>query len=59
MRREAAGMAEVITLSFWESEEAIKDFAGEDISRGVFYPEDDRFLIRPSETVEHYRLFEP
>lgn len=48
--------AEFITLSFWDSEEAIRAFAGDEIERAVFYPEDDRFLIERSLTVEHYRL---
>jgi heme-degrading monooxygenase HmoA len=48
--------AEFITLSFWESEEAIRRFAGEEISRAVFYPEDERYLIRRELAVEHYRL---
>jgi hypothetical protein len=33
--------AEFITLSFWESLDAIRGFAGEDIEVAVFYPEDD------------------
>jgi heme-degrading monooxygenase HmoA len=56
MWREVDGTAEFVTLSFWESEEAIRRFAGDDISRAVFYPEDDRFLITRETTVEHYRL---
>ncbi len=54
--REVDGEAEFVTLSFWESEEAIRGFAGDDISRAVFYPEDDRYLIRRELSVEHYRL---
>ena len=54
--REAGDEAEMIALSFWESEDAIRGFAGDDISRAVFYPEDDRFLVRREVTVEHYRL---
>jgi len=48
--------AEFIALSFWESEEAIHAFAGDDISRAVYYPEDDRFLIDRHDEVEHYKL---
>jgi hypothetical protein len=48
--------AEFITLSFWESEESIRRFAGDETSKAVFYPEDDRFLVRRELTVEHYRL---
>jgi len=48
--------AEFITLSFWESRDAIRGFAGDDIERAVFYPEDDRFLVDRAPTVEHYEV---
>ena len=48
--------AEVITLSFWESREAIQGFAGPDIDKAVFYPEDDRFLAERDLTVHHYEV---
>lgn len=50
--------AEIITLSFWESEKAIEGFAGRDIERAVFYPEDDRFLVERDLTVRHYKVGE-
>jgi hypothetical protein len=43
--REVDGRAEFLTLSFWDSEAAIARFAGDDIDRAVFYPENDRYLI--------------
>ena len=52
-------LAEFVTLSFWESPEAIKAFAGEDISRAVFYPDDDRFLVERDLTVRHYEVLDP
>jgi heme-degrading monooxygenase HmoA len=48
--------AEFITLSFWESRDAIRGFAGDQIERAVFYPEDDRFLVERELTVEHYEV---
>jgi heme-degrading monooxygenase HmoA len=48
--------AEVITLSFWESRQAIQGFAGQDIEEAVFYPEDDRFLVERDLTVRHYEI---
>ena len=47
------GRTEVITLSFWESLEAIRGFAGDDIEQAVFYPEDDRYLVERETTVTH------
>ena len=48
------GRAEFLTLSLWESQEAIRGFAGDDIDRAVFYAEDDRYLIERDVTVKHY-----
>src|ERR671919_701997 len=48
--------AEFITLSFWESLDAIRGFAGEDIEVAVFYPEDDRFLVDRERTANHYEV---
>ena len=50
------GRTEIVTLSFWASSEAISGFAGEDISRAVFYPEDDRYLVDRETTVTHYEV---
>ena len=53
------GRVEIVTLSFWESREVIAGFAGEDISRAVFYPEDDRYLVDRETTVTHFEVVVP
>ncbi len=45
---------EIVTFSLWESMDAVRGFAGDDPSQAVYYPEDDRFLIERSATVDHY-----
>jgi hypothetical protein len=50
------GRAEFITMSLWESLTAIEGFAGLDIEKAVFYPEDDQFLIERDLTVCHYEV---
>ncbi|PRX25479.1 hypothetical protein CLV67_101196 [Actinoplanes italicus] len=50
------GRAEVTTLSWWESLEVIRGFAGDDIGRAVFYPEDDDFLLDRETTVTHHEV---
>jgi heme-degrading monooxygenase HmoA len=52
-------VAEVVTVSFWESRQAIEGFAGADIDKAVFYPEDDRFLVERDLTVRHYEVSGP
>lgn len=50
------GESEVTTLSWWESLDAIAAFAGADIDRARYYPEDDRFLLTRPDNVEHHRV---
>jgi len=56
LRRVRDGKAEFFLLSFWDSEDAIRRFAGEDIEQAVFYPEDEEFLTEKDEQVEHFEL---
>ena len=48
------GRTEVVTVSWWESLESIKGFAGDDISRAVYYPEDEGFVLEFEPQVKHY-----
>jgi heme-degrading monooxygenase HmoA len=48
------GRTEVTTVSRWESLDAIAGFAGPDLERAVFYPEDDRYLVERDDRVRHY-----
>ena len=56
MRTLGNGESEVTTLSWWESFDAIRAFAGADIDRARYYPQDDRFLLTRPEQVEHHRV---
>jgi heme-degrading monooxygenase HmoA len=47
------GTTEVATMSWWESMDAIRGFAGDQPERARYYPEDDRFLLERPEHVEH------
>lgn len=59
LRRAQGDRTEFVTLSFWDSMEAVAGFAGDDVERAVFYPEDDRFLVDRETTVAHYEVIEP
>ena len=56
LRRDNGDRSEIITFSLWNSRESIRAFAGDDIEKAVFYPEDDRFLIERDLTVSHYEV---
>lgn len=47
---------EVAMLTFWDSLEAIRGFAGAPIDRARYYDRDFSFLIDPPETVDHYEV---
>jgi heme-degrading monooxygenase HmoA len=56
LRRVEGDRAEFLLLTLWDSEDAIRHFAGDDIGRAVFYPEDARFLVARDEHVNHYEV---
>jgi heme-degrading monooxygenase HmoA len=56
LRRTVNDRAEFLLVSLWESEEAIRQFAGNDIEKAVFYPEDERFLVDRDNYVSHYEV---
>lgn len=54
MRRTEGEITHFVTLSFWESVEAIKKFAGQDYEKAVYYPEDEQYLLEFEPHVLHY-----
>lgn len=54
LRRHQGDRSEFITLSLWDSVDAIRAFAGDDIEAAVLYPEDARYLVGGQSTVTHY-----
>jgi hypothetical protein len=56
MWRVDGDQAEFVTMSLWESRDVVEGFAGQDIERAVFYPEDDHFLIERDLVVRHYEV---
>lgn len=56
LRRVGEGQAEFLLISFWDSFESIRRFAGEDIERAVYYPEDKDYLLTLEPKVTHYEV---
>ena len=56
LRRIEGDRAHFLTLTFWDSIEDVKRFAGPDPSRAKYYPEDEEFLLAFEPTVEHYEV---
>lgn len=55
-RRREGDRAHFLTLSYWPSLEAIHAFAGDDIARAKYYPEDRNYLLELEPTVLHYEV---
>jgi heme-degrading monooxygenase HmoA len=56
LRRLVGDRAEFVMISYWESMDAVKGFAGEDPDRAVYYAEDDRYHLEKPPTVDHYEV---
>ena len=58
LRRADADRTEFVALTFWDSLDAVKAFAGDELDRAVFYPEDDRFLVDRETVARHYEVID-
>jgi heme-degrading monooxygenase HmoA len=56
VRRIGAGLAEFQILSYWDSLEAIRRFAGEDYEKVRHLPRDPEYMVGSEPTVQHFEL---
>ena len=56
LERAEGDVTHFITLTHWESMEAIKGFAGDEVEVAKYYPEDKDFLLEFKPTVVHYEV---
>jgi heme-degrading monooxygenase HmoA len=50
--------AHFLVISLWGSREAIRAFAGDDLERARYYPEDAAYLLELEPRVTHYEVLE-
>lgn len=55
-RRMVDGRAEFVFTSFWESMDAIRGFAGDDVHRARYYPEDEEMLLAMPPDIDHFEV---
>lgn len=55
-RRIEDDAAHFLFVSLWESEDAIQRFAGADVEKARYYPEDEQFLLELEPAVQHYEV---
>jgi len=56
LERPEGEVTHFITMTFWESLDAIRAFAGDDVEVAKYYPEDQDFLLAFEPTVVHYEV---
>jgi heme-degrading monooxygenase HmoA len=56
LRRMEGEQAHFLIVTFWDSVDAIKKFAGEDYEKARYYPEDSEYLLEFEEKVAHYEV---
>jgi heme-degrading monooxygenase HmoA len=56
LRRDEGDRTEFIAFTLWDSLDAVRAFAGDDIEAAVYYPEDERYLVEREDTVKHYEV---
>ena len=54
LRRDEVEVTHFMTVTHWESEESIRAFAGDDLLRAKYYPEDQSFLLEFEPKVQHF-----
>lgn len=57
LRRSDGDVTHFITVTHWQSLQAIEAFAGKDIARAKYYPEDSNFLLEFEPVVQHSELY--
>lgn len=58
LRRTVGGETHFVFISYWDSMDAIRTFAGDDVERAHYYPEDRDYLVELEPTVAHYEVLE-
>jgi heme-degrading monooxygenase HmoA len=56
LRRPRGDLVEITTVSFWDSMDAVRAFAGDDPERAKFYPGDDDLLAQKDAHADHYEV---
>ena len=56
LHHDAGSITHFLMLTFWESEEAVRAFAGPDVTAAKYYDFDDEFLLDKEPTATHYHM---
>ena len=56
LRRDEGEVSHFLTITRWESEAAIRAFAGEEVLKATYYPRARAFLLEFEPEVRHYQV---
>jgi heme-degrading monooxygenase HmoA len=56
LRRDDGDVTHFLTVTHWQSEDAIRAFAGDDLLAAKYYPEDAGFLLEFEPRVQHFEV---
>ena len=56
LTRAEGEIAEISVISFWDARESIERFAGKEIKKARYYPEDHKFLLSLEPELQHYEV---
>lgn len=56
--RDLDNKSEIKLITYWDSLDSIKAFAGDDITVARLYPEDHQYELEPDDFVTHYEVVE-
>lgn len=54
LRRIDGDIADFTVLTFWDSMDSVRAFAGAEAETPVYYPEDEHYLLELEDKVAHY-----
>jgi len=57
LRKNEKDVAHFLLVTYWDSMESVKKFAGEQPEKAKYYPEDDQFLLEKEELSTLYEVF--
>lgn len=55
-RRDEGEVSHFLTISYWQDEDAVRAFAGEDMLKAKYYPEDNDYLLEFEPQVVQYEV---
>lgn len=58
LRRDEGDVTHFVLTTMWDSMAAIRLFAGDDVARARYYPEDDDYLLEREPFVVHHDVVE-